>query len=248
MQFFDCNLSYGPEAPQTQVTRCADLTGLKAHLRRAGIAGGLVTTALSEVKLANESLSADLRGEETLKGVWRLLPSSTGEIPPPGKLPGAMKAGNIAALTLCPAINRFLPNRFALGDYLEMASEHRIPVMLNTARGLTLEQTAGILHDFPNLTCVLTYANCWPSDRLLRPFIDAFPNLHLDMAYVLTDGWLKDFCKKYSATRILFGSAFPESYLGSHMMVIQHAEIAEEDKRMIASENLARLLREARYD
>jgi len=251
MQFHDCNLAYGPEplGPLgAQAKSCADLAELKAHLHRAGIAGGLVIQARSEVGISNASLAADLQGEKTLKGVWRLLPSAAGEIPPPQALPGAMKAANIAALTICPEINRFMATKFAIGDYLEMACERKIPVMLNTSRGLTLEQAAEVLRDFPGLTCVLTYANCWPSDRRLRPFLDAFPNLHLDMAYILTDSWLKDFVKTYPASRVLFGSAFPESYLGAHMMVIRHAEITEEDKRLIAGENLLRLLREARYD
>jgi len=243
MQFYDCNLSYGPEMLSAQVKICADFAELKAHLRRAGISGGLVIKALNEVVLANASLAEDLRGEESLMGVWRLLPSSTGEVPPPHALPGAMKAANIGALTLCPEINRFLPNKFAIGDYLEMACERKIPVMLNTSRGLTLEQAAGIMQDFPNLTSVLTYANCWPSDRKLRPFLDAFPNLHLDMAYMLTADGLKDILKKYHAERILFGSAFPESYLGANMMVVKHAEISEEDKYLIAGENLRRMLR-----
>jgi len=159
-----------------------------------------------------------------------------------------MKAGNIAALALCPLINRFLHSKFAMGDYLEMACAQRIPVLLNTARWLALEHAEDIMRDFPDLTCVLTYANCWPSDRRVRPFLDAFPNLYLDMSYILTDSWLPDFLKRYPATRLLFGSAFPVSYLGALMMVIKHAEITEEDKRLIAGENLLRLIREARYD
>ena len=248
MQFLDCNLSYGPLVPRTQLRGCANLSELKAHLNRAGIAGGLVAMALDEVNIANDALAADLtrEGRPIFWGVWRLLPPHTGEIPLPRDLPAAMKANNIAALTICPATNRFMPNKFAIGAYLEMASERNIPVMLNTARGLTLEQAAGVLADFPDLTCVLTYANCWPSDRLLRPFLDAYPNLSLDMSYMLTDSGLKDILRRYSARRILFGSAFPESYLGAHMLVIKHADISDEDKRLIAGENLLRLIEEAR--
>ena len=248
MQFLDCNLSYGPEALGAQVKSCTNIAALKAHLIRAGIAGGLVSKACSEVGYSNASLAEDLRDETGLWGVWRLLPSSAGEIPPPQSMPNAMKAQGIAALTICPESNRFMPSKLAMGDYYEMACERKIPLLLNTSRGLTLEQAAELLRDFPAMTCILTYANCWPSDRRLRPFLDTYENLYLDMSYILTDSWLKDFRMKYPASRLLFGSAFPESYLGAHMMVIRHAEIAEEDKRLIAGENLMRLLREARYD
>lgn len=46
MQFFDCNLSYGPEVAATQVKGCASIAELKTHLNRAGIAGGLVIKSM----------------------------------------------------------------------------------------------------------------------------------------------------------------------------------------------------------
>jgi len=249
MEFLDCNLAYGlADIVGGQVKGCASFAELKTHMDRAGLAGGLVIQSLSEVKLGNELLAADIRGHENIHGVWRLVPSCTGELPSPDALPAVMKANRIAALTLCPQINRFMTNKFAIGDYLDMAEARKIPVLLNTARSLSLEQAADIMTDFPHLTAVLSYLHCFPSDRQLRPFLDAFPNLHLDMTSILADSWLPDILKKYSATRILFGSGFPASYIGSHMMVIRHAQIADDDKRLIAGGNLRRLISEIRYD
>ena len=247
MRFYDCNLSYGIDTPATQLRGCKTFAELKAQMRRAGIAGGLVTMALGEVNISNAALANDIKGEKDIWGVWRLLPSCTGEIPSPALLPAAMKAAGVAALTICPDRNRYQARAFVIGDYLEMATERKIPVLLDTARGLTLEQAADVMSEFPKLTAVLNYANCWPSDRLFRPFLDAFPNLYLDMSYAITANWLPDICKIYPARRILFGSAFPESYLGANMMVIKHAEISEEEKRLIAGENLLRMLGEVRY-
>jgi len=245
--FYDCNLSYGPDAPGSLFRGCPTVAGLKRELARAGISGGLVVGSAAEPLLANRETAEDLRGEEQLRGVWRLLPSDTGELPPPDQLPSAMKENNIAALTLSPQTDRFLPD-LALGYYLEMASERKIPVLLNTSRGLTIEQAADIMRGFPRLTAILDCASEWPSDRLFRPFLDAFGNLYLDMAHCLTAGWLEDMVKRYPARRVLFGSAFPASYLGAHMMTVKQAEIPEADKRLIAGENLKRLLGEARYD
>ncbi|MCL1793316.1 MAG: amidohydrolase [Oscillospiraceae bacterium] len=248
LEFYDCNLNYGPQTSAENLKRCGDIDELSREMSRAGIAGGLVLKTINEAILANDSLAEDIKNKENLKGVWHILPSCTGEIPAPHILPQIMLQNNIAAITVNPKAHRYLPSNIAIGDYLEMACERKIPVLLNTSRGISLEQADGIMRDFPDLTVILTFDNCWPSDRFLRPFLEAYPNLRLDMTYMLTDNGLKDMRKKYPAERILFGSGFPESYLGAHMLVIKHAEIDEEDKMKIAGGNLKRILGEARYD
>ena len=267
MDFIDCNLSYGPDTMKGELPGCPDIGGLVSQLDRAGIAGGLVYYAMNEPIQGNaviahdmaksttkdgfsgnSVIANDIAGSPRLRGVWSLLPSCTGEVAPPCKLPAAMKQNNIAALAFNPKANRFLPKPSVIGDYLEVAQEHAIPVLLNTGRGLELEEADSIMRDFPKLTAILTFNNCWPSDRLLRPFIEAYPNLCLDTAYMFTDSYLPELVKKYSAKRILFGSAYPVSYPGANMMVIKHAEISDEDKRLIAGENLLRIIGEARYD
>ena len=245
MEFFDCNLNYGPKLAAEDLVCCADISELLAEMDRAGVAGGLVLKTIKEAVLANTELAEDIKGKDSLKGVWFLLPSCTGETPAPQDLHEAMKQSNIAALTINPTAHRYLPNKAALGDYFEMAAEKKIPVLLNTSRGITIGQADEIMRDFPNLTAILTFDNCWPSDRFLRPFLDAYPNLCLDMTYILTDCWLKDMLRRYPADRILFGSGYPVSYMGAHMPVIKHAEIAEADKIKIAGGNLKRLIKEA---
>jgi len=248
IEFWDCNLSYGPQTATQQLKCCADIEELVEQMKCAGISGGLVIKTINETILANASLAEDIKKFDMFKGVWYLLPSCTDEIPLPHKLPQLMKQNNIGALTLNPKIHRYLPRKNVIGDYMEMAQERKIPVLLNTSRGISLEQIDDIMQDFPDLTVILTYDDCWPNDRFLRPFLDFYPNLCLDMTYMLTDCGLKDMLKKYPAERILFGSGFPTSYMGAHMLVIKHAEISEEDKIKIAGKNLKKLLEEACYD
>ena len=254
MKFFDCNLAYGPDTMRGELAGCPSLAELRAQLNRAGISGGLVYYALGEAILGNATIAGDITAAADidsscgLYGVWSLLQSCTAEIPAPGELPAAMRQNRIAALTINPQTNHFLPRASVIGDYLEMAQEHRIPVLLNTGRGLTLEQADILLENFRELTVILTYNNCWPSDRFLRPFLDTYPNLYLDISYMQTAAGLPDIAGKYTASRFLFGSAFPECYLGAHMMVIQHAEMGDSDKELIAGGNLLRILEGARYE
>ena len=248
IEFLDCNMSYGPDA-STELSVCADFAELKRQMNRSGVAGGLVFKALQEPVQANATLAEDIKGEDDLtKGVWSLLPSCTGEIPPPYELPLVMKQNNIAALTINPQENRFMPRKLAIGDYMEMARERKIPVLLNTSRGLTMEQADDIMRDFPDLTVILAYNNRWPNDRMIRPFVESYLNLHLDITYVMTNEGIKDMLLRYPAEKILFGSGFPMSYMGAHILEIKHAEISEDAKCLIAGGNLKRLLREVRYD
>ena len=248
LEFFDCNLNYGPQTAAENLKCCADTGELLGEMKRAGISGGLVLKTIKEAILANTSLAEDIKNYDMLKGVWQILPSCTGEIPAPEILPQVMKQNNIAALTVNPKVHRYLPRKNVIGDYLAMAGERKIPVLFNTSRGISLEQIDDIMQHFPDLTVILTLADCWGSDRFLRPFLDAYPNLCLDMTYMLTDCGLKDMLKKYAAERILFGSGFPVSYMGAHMLVIKHAEISDQDKYKIAGGNLKKLLGDAQYD
>ena len=273
MEFMDCNLSYGPDTMKGALPGCPDIGALRAELSCAGVAGGLVYYAMEEPILGNEIIARDINRDAArdisrdaardisrddsrgakgaslpnrLYGCWSILPSCTGEIVPPGDLSQAMKKSNIAALALNPQANRYMPCAMAIGDYLAMAQERSIPVLMNTGRGLTLEQADALMRDFRDLTVILTFANCWPSDRQLRPFLDSYPNLYLDMSYIQTASWLPDITLRYGAERVLFGSAFPECYIGAHMMVIRHAELSDADKALIAGGNLKRLLKGAR--
>ena len=248
MEFWDCNISYGPDTMKGQLPGCPGLNGLIAQLDRAGVTGGLVYYAMEEPILGNATLACDLQTYvHRLFGVWSILPSCTGETPPPSELPALMKQNGIAALTVNPQANRFLPRPSAIGDYLDMACERAIPVILNTGRGITISEADDLMGNFPGLTVILSYKNCWPNDRTLRPFLRAYKNLYLDMTSMQTAAGLASITDMFPAERILFGSGFPESYMGSHMTVIKHAPVGDGDRALIAGGNLRRILKGARY-
>ena len=245
MEFFDCNLFYGPDREPEQLILCESLGEIKAALKRAGISGGLVFRAEYEATRANRVLMEDLRGETELYGILQLLPSMTGETPAPAELPEFMKANRFAAAAFRPEAHRFMAKSFVIGDYLSVLQAHRIPVIMNTKWGITIDQIAGIMESYPALTAVIAYHFAWPNDRILRPFLESFPNLYLDITYLETDYGLPPLVESYGARRILFGSGYPYSYLGSHMLVIKHAKISEEAKKLIAGGNFKRLFFES---
>jgi hypothetical protein len=49
----------------------------------------------------------------------------------------------------------------------------------------------------------------------------------------------------FGAGRFLFGTGFPDRLPASAMLPLIHADMADEDRRRIASENLSKLIGEA---
>lgn len=247
MEFFDCNVTYGASTGTDVFQPAETVEALRTELRRGGVQRAVVNRneqATSSTLLVNGMLAEDIAPHDELYGVWGIVPSHTGELPPPEELLARMKAQRIIGWRLLPARSRFLVKEFVLRDWLQTAVAHRVPVFVNTAHGTTLEQLADLLERVPELTVVLTFDNCWPSDRLLRPFVAEFPSVHLDLTNMLTDGGIESFVEVYGASRLLYGSGFPIGYFGANMLMVKHAQIPEADREAIAGGNMARLVKE----
>ena len=80
---------------------------------------------------------------------------------------------------------------------------------------------------------------------MFRPLLRSYPSVHVDTARYLLDGGIEQLVDDYGATRLLYGSGFPESYHGGMMLALRHARIPIEAKSLIAGGNLDRILREA---
>ncbi len=247
LEFFDCRAYYGYDTGQDEFRPIHTVQALQQEMARAGVTRAVVSRveqAKGSMLAANDLLANDIRRTDNLYGTWAIVPAHTHELPEPDEMPAAMKANRIIGWRLYPARGRFLMKPFALRAWLEVAVARRVPIFVNTADGATLEQAADLLEAFPTLTMVLTYANEWPSDRHLRPFVAAFPNVSLDLTYMMTDGGVESFVEEYGASRLLYGSGFPHFYFGGHQLMVKQAQIADEDKVAIAGGNLDRILRE----
>jgi predicted TIM-barrel fold metal-dependent hydrolase len=120
-----------------------------------------------------------------------------------------------------------------------------VPLLCSVRRGMQWDDVYVLLREFPGLVCVICDHGCWGTDRLFRPLLERYPNVYVDTAQYIVDGGLEGVVTDYGARRLLFGSGFPESYLGGMMLALRHAQIPEEAKTAIAGGNLERLLSEA---
>jgi predicted TIM-barrel fold metal-dependent hydrolase len=247
LEFFDCNVSYGVENITEILRPVHTLSELQSEMARAGVKKAVVSRAEQfaiSAPVGNQMLADDIRSAENLYGLWSVLPMHTHELPGPTELPALMKENRIIGWSLQPARGRFMLRGFALRGWLEVALQRRLPLFLDTTHGATLDNVADLLEEYPELTVVLTFANDWPNDRYLRPFLAEFANVYLDLAFLITDGGVESIVEEFGARRLVFGTAFPRSYFGANMLMVKHAQISDEDKAAIASGNLERIVRE----
>ena len=252
MVFYDAHLTYGAAmnltAPLPKLN--VFLSMLDDELDRTGVTGGLVYNCAIDyagVVVGNGALANDLKtARHELYGVYTLVPSYTNELPKAEMLYDAMKVQKMGALRLHPKAHGFIAKAGILSDYLSMAQECHIPVILDTACGLTPEDCWDFMCAYPDLTSILSIDATWPTDRMVRPFLAQFKNLYYDLSHMITEHGLESLVSFCGAERLLFASDYPARYIGGQQMMLKYSLLSEEEKDLIAGENLLRLLREAK--
>ncbi|MCR5522409.1 MAG: amidohydrolase [Clostridia bacterium] len=253
MKILDCNLNFGATNNGQPYKNCDTFEELTAELDRCGIDGGLIRCTYSDtvgVNYGNNFAAEKIRESGNLNyyGVWAVLPPFTGETPGGAELFRSMKENRIGAVYINPATHRYVPSLLTLGRLFNDLSERKIPVILNTDRNVSMELIYKILAAFPDLTAIVGDSDCWPNARKLYPLAYSYKNVRLDLSYVMDAGGIEDMTSRFGAEKLLFGSAFPNRYTGSMLAVTRSADISEEEREMIFSGNLLKMLREAEFD
>ncbi len=244
LKFFDANCAFGPY--RTRVFRFARTAAdLIEELDFANISQALVyhtTMRFDHPAVGNDRVVKEIEGQPRLLATWALLPSQTGEQPPLQAMLAEMRRHQIRALWLFPDEHRYSLDDTTWSDQLSVFSELRIPLFVRAS----LDRVAHLLSFFPRLVVVTGSQGSNPLDRYAWPLIEKFPNLYYETSGYLVDAGIEEFCRRYSAARLLFGSGFPDNSSGSAMLTLAHAEISAADRRAIAWDNLSRILAEAR--
>lgn len=244
LAFYDCNTFFGlPSGKSAAPVPTAE--GLLSEMDRAGIARALtwhISQHDASPWIGNQLLADAIAVHERLTGCWTILPNCAREFPPPAEFFAAMRAARVAALRVFPTPHHYLLNAVAMGDWLAALSERRVPLFLSLRRGVEWHVIYALLADFPELTCVICDHGPWGADRFFRPLLARYPNVHVELSQYMLDGGIEALVADYGPGRILFGSGFPESYMGGMMLALRHAQIPDMAKQAIAAGNLERLL------
>lgn len=248
MKFFDCNISFG--TPMLRPIRFAETAQeLLTEMDFYGISEALVHHARQRGDspvVGNDILLNEIDGFKRLHGTFAILPLQTGELGPLEVVLERMRTKNVRAFWAFPAEHRYLMTRIALALIYDLMVERNIPLFIDINEscggiiGWRLIET--ILSDAPDLTLVVTEHGSWGQDRFFRPLFEEYENLYLDTSRYELDGGINDFCGKYGAEKLLFGTGFPKWNPGEPILTLTHAEITTREREMIASGNLERIL------
>ena len=242
LSFFDCNCAIG--SYRTRVFRFARTAAeLLEEMDFCNVSQALVYHTAMRFDLptvGNELIVKEIEGHSRLLPVWTILPAHTQEQPDLAKLLKEMQTRGVRVLRLFPDDHRYSLDDISLGDQMAVYADRRIPLLIRAS----LDKIAGLLRSFPSLVVITGSQGSNPLDRYAWPLIEKFPNLIFETSSYLVDGAIEEFCKRYSASRLIFGSGFPDNASGAAMLALAQAEISEAERQAIALENLCRLLAE----
>lgn len=247
MKLFDCNCSYG--IPGTEVFKIAyNAKQLLEVMDFCGIDRALVKHASMRFDspiIGNKRVLEEINNENNrLLPTWAILPSQTEEQKEPKSFINLMKKNNIKALWAFPNEHNYLLDSNTFGNLFDILTQCKIPIFVKD----NLVNIKQLLSSFPNLIIVATNQGLHNIDRFLRPLIEKFPNFYIETSCYIGGGVLESFCRRYGASRLLFGTAFPENCKGGSVLQLLRADISDYQKEAIAHKNIERLLKEQNYD
>lgn len=201
----------------------------------------------------NQQLAADIAGHPRLHPCWVLMPHHTGEMAQPETLVPRMLAAGGRAARIMPNAHRFSLCSWSIDALFSELERRRLPLFLDSGRThwaenvLDYDQVARICGAFPRLPLVLVREGIG-STRYLYALMSRFENLLLEISYYQASDGVADITRRFGARRLLFGTGLPDYSAGSPISMLERAEISEAERRLIAGDNLRRLLEEVYLD
>lgn len=127
-----------------------------------------------------------------------------------------------------------------IGGLFEALGGRRVPVLVERAEAdwVTLADLAAAWPGLPVVALAPNYRH-----RNLFPLLERTPNLHLTInaPFALNEG-LEELARRGLASRALFATGFPLAEPGATVAYVQYADISDEDRDLMASGNLRRLV------
>jgi len=247
MEYFDCNTFIG--LPTNAMLRPAKTAkDLIAQMDRSGIEKALVWHVAQKdfsATAGNGMLAeAIAKHKDRLVGCWSIITSQTGEMPASKKFFAKMASAGVKALRAFPEAHRYLLRKEVFGELFEAMEESKVPLLLAMKSGVQVNwnETYDLLEDFPKLTVILCDVGLWGPDRYIRPLLDKYPNVYVELSEYIVDGGIEGICGRYGPGRLLFGTGFPALDHGGPMLAIKHAKVPEKSKEMIAAGNMEKIL------
>jgi hypothetical protein len=186
-------------------------------------------------------------GHARLVPAWSFVPSVGSSSDAPRVIGASLAAG--------ARILRYYPNEYftslsadAVGDYLELMQDRRIPLFVDFSRGASYGEfqtdwdgLIAVCKAFRRLP-VITSEYRIRSNRMLFRALDVCANLCVCTSGVWLYRNIEFIVSEFGAQRLLFGTNMPAFDPAIPVAMLRYAEIPDAARRAVASENLETLL------
>jgi predicted TIM-barrel fold metal-dependent hydrolase len=216
---------------------------LVAEMEFVGMDEALVFHALAKEyhpTAGNRMLLEEIAPHRGLYPVWVLLPEATSEMQGPEEIVGEMKLKGVRAARMFPRDHGFFLDNRTCGTLFRALEREKIPLFVDLDQ-VELRELGGVCERHPGLPIVLTESD-WRHNRKLYPLLRDFQNLHLEIGKFQAYQGIEEFCEKFGADRLVFGTHLPYASPGAAVTMVTHADISAAEKERIAGGDLRRLL------
>jgi len=255
IEFFDSNCMIGRYNAFRQGSFYSK-ERLIQEMRYYGISEALVFHAVSmesSPRIGNKLIVEETLDNSFLHPSWSFLPPATGETDPPKSLVEGMRKHEIKVLRIFPSQYHFDLDDWCLGESLRIFSELRIPIIVDYAESFMSRvdltdwsSLVNICKMYPDLPVVVTEFR-FRTNRRLYQALESCPNLHVELSALWLFRSVEDICRRFGAERILFGTRLPIRDPSCALGMVNYAMVSEEEKQMVASKNLRKLMEGVRY-
>lgn len=219
------------------------LQDLLTEMDYTGIGDALVYHSLAKEyvpMLGNRKLMDEISGNDRLHPCWVLMPSNTGEMPPPEALVGEMQELGVKAARLFPSQHSYSLSDWCSGELLKELEKHSIVVIMEIDQ-IGWDGLHGLCSRYPELPLIITNLS-YRINRYLYPLMEKFENLYVETSGYHMHKGIESLCQRFGAERLIFGTRMPYFIPGPGVSMINYSLVNDEQKEKIAGGNLRRLL------
>ncbi len=242
---FDAHCGFGGATPGDTTRVSAD--ELAAEMQRLGIARALVRIVPEEMDSdivdSSAQLSAACASHPFLLPCPVVVPNGGEGIPSEDEQIAQHARQGAGAVWIRPAADYWSLAEWASGPLFRALARRRMPVLV-VESVVNVEQVGALAGAYPELRLLLAGAS-YRQQRVLRGLLRSFPNVYVVLggAYCVHGG-LEQFAAEFGAARVLFGTGFPRTEAMAAITYLMYSGLSEEEKQLIGSGNLERLLGE----
>lgn len=253
---FDAHVTLGRHV-KLQADGLSSVAELLDDLDHCGVAEALVVEALAREHHpldGNARVLRTIADQPRLHAAWVALPAAGVDEQPVGEaLLAQMRANRVGALWLYPRQFRFSLADWCVDAFLEPLAAAGVPVFIDPSEvgpvnlggmdATDWDAVVALCRRWPSLPVIVSEPRIRRTQRMVYRALDACPNLRLELSGYWLHRGIEYITRQWGARRLLYGSNWPTYGGPMTLATLNCAEIDEDDRALIAGDNLRELLR-----